>query len=101
VVSSVALATGAGLAGARSVEALAQWAAPLSRDALRRIGGRRRPPPAEPTFRRGLQRLDGAALDATLGTWVARQPPLAGQGIAVDGQTLRGGHAGERKAPPC
>ena len=108
VVSIVALATCAGLAGARSFEAIAQWAATLSRDALRRVGGRRlspcdaqagRTPPSEPTFRRVLQRLDVAALDATLGAWVARQQPLAGQGIAVDGQTLRGGHAGERPAP--
>ncbi len=99
VVSIVALATCAGLAGARSFEAIAQWAATLSRDALRRVGGRRRTPPSEPTFRRVLQRLDIAALDGPIGAWLARQQPLAGQGLAVDGKTLRGGHDGERKAP--
>ncbi len=99
VVSIVALATCAGLAGARSFEAIAQWAATLSRDALRRVGGRRRTPPSEPTFRRVLQRLDAETLDRQLGAWLARQQPLAGQGLAVDGKTLRGGHDGERPAP--
>lgn len=99
VVSIVALATCACLAGARSFEAIAQWAAECSREALNRLGCRRPTPPSEPTFRRVLQQVDAGALDASLGAWLARQTSLAGQGIAVDGKTLRGGHDGAHKAP--
>jgi len=99
VVAIVALAVCAGLAGARSFEAIAQWARELSRDALWRLGCRRDRPPSEPTFRRVLQRLDAAALDAQVGAWLARQTPLAGQAVALDGKTLRGAHDGAAPAP--
>lgn len=99
VVSIVALATCACLAGARSFEAIAQWAAECSREALNRLGCRRPAPPSEPTFRRVLQRLDAGTLDRQIGHWLARQQPLAGQGLAIDGKTLRGAHDGEKPAP--
>lgn len=99
VVSIVAMATCACLAGARSFEAIAQWAAECSREALNRLGCRRPAPPSEPTFRRVLQQVDAGALDASIGAWLARQTSLAGQGIAVDGKTLRGAHDGEKQAP--
>src|SRR5574341_1391555 len=98
----LATATCACLAGARSVEAIAQWAAELSREAWQRLGGTRPRPPSEPTFRRVLQRLDAAAFDRAIGAWLATQPGrpgLAGKGIAVDGKTLRGAHDGAKKAP--
>lgn len=98
-VSIVAMATCACLAGARSFEAIAQWAAECSREAGHRLGGRRPTPPSESTFRRVLQRVDAVALDRTLGAWRAGQTSLAGQGIAVEGKTLRGAHDGSRKAP--
>jgi len=99
VVAIVALAVCACLAGARSFEAIAQWARELSRDALGRLGGRRPRPPSEPTFRRVLQRLDADALDAQVGAWLARQTPLAGKAVALDGKTLRGAHDGAQPAP--
>ena len=99
VLSIVAMATCACVAGARSFEAIAQWAAGLSSDALQRLGCRRPTPPSEPTFRRVLQRLDAVTLDRQIGHWLASQQPLAGQGLAVDGKTLRGGHDGDHKAP--
>jgi hypothetical protein len=99
VVSIVAMATCACLAGARSFEAIAQWAAECSREALNRLGCRRPAPPSEPTFRRVLQRLDAVTLDQKLGTWLAAQQGLAGHGIAIDGKTLRGAHDGVQKAP--
>jgi len=99
VVSIVAMATCACLAGARSFEAIAQWAAECSREALNRLGCRRPTPPSEPTFRRVLQRLDAAALDAALGRWLAQQTRLAGQGIALDGKTVRGARDGAQPAP--
>ena len=99
VVSIVAMATCACLSGARSFEAIAQWAAGLSKDALKRLGCKRKNPPSEPTFRRTLQRLDAVTLDNKIGGWLAQQNILAGKGIAVDGKTLRGAHDGQRQAP--
>ena len=97
--SIVALAVCACLAGARSFGAIAQWAAECSRAGRQRLGCRRPTPPPEPTFRRVLQRVDAGALDGKIGAWLAGQTALAGQGIAVDGKTLRGAHDGPRKAP--
>jgi len=99
VCSILALAACACLAGARSFEAIAQWAAELAPDVLRRVGCRRPRPPSEPTFRRVLQRVDAAAVDRAVGAWVAAQGPLAGQAIAVDGKTVRGARDGAQKAP--
>jgi hypothetical protein len=99
IVTIVALAVCACLAGARSFEAIAQWAAGLSPEALWRLGGRRKTPPSEPTFRRVLQRLDVATLDRAVGAWLVRQTVVAGQGVAVDGKTLRGARDGDQPAP--
>jgi hypothetical protein len=95
----LAMATCACLAGARSFEAIAQWAAEFSQEARHRLGCRRPAPPSEPTFRRVLQRVDAGTLDQKLGTWLAAQQGLAGQGIAMDGKTLRGAHDGAKQAP--
>lgn len=92
VVTVVALAICATLAGARSFTALAEWAKGLSREGLRRLGSKRWHPPSEPTFRRVLQQLDANALDAQIGQWIVRHYPLARQAIAVDGKSLRGAH---------
>lgn len=99
VVTVVALAVCATLAGARSFTALAEWSQGVSREGLRRLGAKRSRPPSEPTFRRVLQRLDANALDAQIGQWVTRQYPLAGQAIAVDGKSLRGAHDAGQAVP--
>lgn len=99
VATVVALAVCACLAGARSYEAIAQWAATLAPAALWRLGCRRRRPPSESTIRRVLQRLDAAALDMQVGAWLARRGLWAGLGIAVDGKTVRGAGDGTTPAP--
>jgi uncharacterized protein DUF4338/DDE family transposase len=99
LVCIVAIATCACLAGARSFEAMAQWAQELSRDAWKRLGGKRPTPPSEKCLRLTLQRLDVVALDRQLGGWLARQNLLTGKGIAIDGKTLRGAHDGGQQAP--
>ena len=99
VVCIVAMATCACLSGARSFEAIAQWAATLPIDALRRLGCKRKKPPSEPTFRRTLQRLDAKSLDCQIGHWLVTQNILSGKAIAVDGKTVRGARDGEKKAP--
>lgn len=99
LISILAIATCACLSGARSFEAIAQWATELSRDALKRLGCKRSRPPSEKCFRVTLQRINAAELDTKIGSWLARQKALTNKDIALDGKTLCGGHDGD-KAPP-
>lgn len=99
VVTVTAIAILAALSGARSFQAIAEWAQGLSREALRKLGSKRWKPPSEPTIRRVMQRLNADDVDAKTGDWIAQQRPLAGQGIAIDGKTLRGAHDAGQRAP--
>jgi hypothetical protein len=99
VVTVTAIAVLAALSGARSFQAIAEWAQGLSREALRKLGSKRWKPPSEPTIRRVMQRLNADDVDAKTGAWVMRQRPLAGRGIAIDGKTLRGAHDAGQRAP--
>jgi len=99
VVTRVAIATCAARSGARSFNAMAEWAQGLSREALRRLGSKRWTPPSEPTIRRVWQRLDADRLDGEIGQGLARRHPLAGGAVAVDGKTLRGGPDRGQPAP--
>lgn len=99
VVTVTAIAILAALSGARSFQAIAEWAQGLSREALRKLGSKRWKPPSEPTIRRVMQRLNADDVDAKTGAWIMRQRPLAGQSIAVDGKTLRGAHDAGQRAP--
>jgi hypothetical protein len=99
VVTIVGIAVCAALSGARSFCAIAEWAQGLTREALERLGSKRRTPPSEPTIRRVLQGLDANRLDAQIGPWVARQRLRPGVAVAVDGKSLRRGHAAGQAAP--
>ena len=100
--SLLVLAALAVTAGARSLAAIAEWAADLPHHGLAELGVRRDPgsgrcrPPTESTLRRVLQRVDGDHLDAVITAWVRRHHPTTGPAgtgpvrIAVDGKTLRG-----------
>jgi predicted transposase YbfD/YdcC len=96
--SVLAVSAAAVLAGARSVTAIAEWAADAPGPVLAALGLRRDPltrrchVPGEATIRRVLARVDGDAVDATVGAWLAdRLRPLRHRRvIAVDGKTLRG-----------
>lgn len=100
-VSVLAISVCACLAGARSFTAIGEWAASLSQDLLRRFHCRVSPrtgeyePPSEPTIRRILQKVDGDEVDSVLGGWLAGTTPA--DAVAVDGKTLRGSGAGERR----
>ncbi len=96
--SVLALATCAKLCGARSLEAMAQWAEDLPAEMLKRLGCQRGRAPSEPTFRRLLGRIDPAELDRRLGEWTAGQTELRGKGLAIDGKTVRGSKDGEQPA---
>ncbi|MFF4522295.1 transposase family protein [Streptomyces bluensis] len=102
----LSLAACAVLAGAKSLAAIAEWAADAPPHVLARLGGPCREPdrgpvaPAEATVRRILQRIDGDALDTAVGSWLAGRERAAGQeendsdrplsSLAVDGKTVRG-----------
>ncbi len=90
------------LAGARSIAAIAEWAADTPQQARAALGVRHHTPghlavPAEATIRRTLAHLDADALAAAVGAWLAdqdreRPAPAASRrrAVAVDGKTLRG-----------
>jgi len=98
VATVLALGTCAKLCGARSIEAIAQWAEDLPEETLRRFGCRRGRAPSEPTFRRLFGRLSPGELDRRVGTWLARRTPIEGKGVAIDGKTVRGSRDGEEAA---
>ncbi|MGW7595243.1 ISAs1 family transposase, partial [Streptomyces rubiginosohelvolus] len=108
----LSLAACAVLAGAKSLTAIAEWAADAPPHVLARLGGPCREPdrgpvaPAEATVRRVLQRIDGDALDTAVGSWLAGRERTAGQenedsdqplpSLAVDGKTVRGARRTDR-----
>jgi len=97
-------AVAAVLAGARSFTAVGEWAADAPPRVLAALGVRYDPlagcfqPPDEATFRRVLEALDAAALEAAVGSWLAarrqaaRPPPgrRERRAVAVDGKAVRG-----------
>ena len=84
------VAVAAVLAGARGFQAIAEFAAELAPDVLRRLGIPRGTPPSVKCFRLTLQRLDGDGFDRVLSAWLVRQQILSGHVVALDGKTLRG-----------
>jgi hypothetical protein len=110
LVAILGLAAAAVLAGARSIAAIAEWAADTPQPVRAALSARRDAPghftvPAEATIRRTLSRLDADVLASTIGAWLAdrdpedpdrdRRNPPRGQrrAVAVDGKTLRGTRA--------
>jgi predicted transposase YbfD/YdcC len=94
----LALAAAAVLTGARSLAAIAEWAADTPQPARAAIGTRRANPdrwtvPSESTIRRTLARIDPAQLTQVIAAWLTdRHPQQRRRAIAVDGKTLRGAH---------
>ena len=94
------LAAAAVLADARSIAAIAEWAADAPQPVRAALGTRRDPRtghwvwavPSETTIRRTLARLDAEALAAAIGAWLADRdrPGQHRRAVAVDGKTLRG-----------
>jgi hypothetical protein len=95
----LAIAVCACLSGARSFEAIAEWASELSRDALKRLGSKRSRAPSEKCIRTTLQRLNAPEFDDAICSWLSRRKLFADDGIALDGKTLRGAHDGDKAAP--
>jgi hypothetical protein len=103
LVAILGLAAAAVVAGARSITAIAEWAADIPQPVRAALGARRDPltghctVPTETTIRRTLCRLDAEALAGVIGGWLAARDYPGQQhrrrAVAVDGKTLRGsGH---------
>jgi len=96
--SVLAVSAAAVAAGARSVAAIAEWATDAPWPILAALGVRCDPltrrcqVPGEATIRRVLARVDGDAVDAAVGAWLADRlhPPSHRRVLAVDGKRLRG-----------
>lgn len=98
LVSIMAIAVCATLAGAQSLMAIAHWAQDQRPRTLRRLRCHTGRAPSAPTLRRVLGQIDVAALDREVGAWLAQHTTLADPGVALDGKTLRGSRDGETKA---
>jgi hypothetical protein len=85
------LAAAAVLAGARSIAAIAEWAADAPQPVRAALSARHHAPghftvPAEATIRRTLAHLDADALAAAVGAWLAdREPRTRGPGPSPEG----------------
>ena len=100
LVAILMLAAAAVLAGARSIAAIAEWAAEAPQPVRAALGTRCDPRtgrwvwavPTETTIRRTLARVDPEALAAAIGAWLGDrdQPSQHRRAVAVDGKTLRG-----------
>jgi predicted transposase YbfD/YdcC len=100
LVSILSLACAATAAGAKSLVAIAEWAAAAPAPALEGLGVRRDRcggalvAPSETTIRRALAGVDADALDAQIAAWLlAHAGDPAGEhllAVAVDGKTVRG-----------
>jgi predicted transposase YbfD/YdcC len=98
LVAILAMTAAAVLTGARSLAAIAEWAADAPQPVRAALGARRDAPdfwsvPAEATIRRTLARLDPEALAAAIGAWLTDRSPKPNRrrsAVAVDGKTLRG-----------
>jgi hypothetical protein len=106
-VAILGLAAAAVLAGARSIAAIAEWAAGAPQPVRVALGARQPAPghrsvPAEATIRRTLARLDPDTVAGAIGAWLADRdrhldgdrgrPAVGRRAVAVDGKTLRGAH---------
>jgi len=97
--SLLAIGICATLAGARSLAAMAEWAAEQSGATLQRLGSKYGRPPSERTFRRVLAEICVEEVDRRTGAWVAAQQRLrAGTALALDGKTVRGSRDGAQGA---
>lgn len=97
LVTVMAISVCATLAGAQSVEAIAQWASDQSKSTLRRLGSWRHKAPSANTFRRIMGEIDVVAMEREVGGWLAKQATFRDQGLAIDGKTLRGSGDGEER----
>jgi hypothetical protein len=95
LVALLQMAVAAMLCGARSLYAIAQWGQERQEDdpvLLVDLGLKPGRSPSVATLHRVFRRLDVAAFEAALGTWLAQTGIAPDEPLAVEGKTLRGLH---------
>lgn len=87
------------LAGLKSIAGLTQWVHDLPDEFIKQLGASRFNKPSYATIRRFLMNVDADELDKKLSEWTARRigKGFAGEGIALDGKTLRGSQEGAKR----
>ena len=84
------------MCGYRSQAAMAQWGSNYGRKWLQRLGITRRRGPSQATLHRIFKGLDCAPVERAVGQWAEQvrhsrpAPPVAVEGLALDGKTLCG-----------
>jgi hypothetical protein len=78
--------------GARSLYAISQWGREHCALVCAQLGIERGQTPSVATLHRVFRRLDVQAFERILGAWLRARGLQAGEGIALDGKTLRGIH---------
>ena len=107
--SILGLSCAATVAGAKSLVAIAEWAADAPAAVLAALGVRRDPcggallVPSETTIRRALSNTDAGALDEQLAAWLAaatipQADEVAAARVSVDGKTMRGADQADGRA---
>jgi hypothetical protein len=95
IASVLAIGVCAMACGARSLYAIAQWGKQHQRLVCAALEIKRRSTPSHPQLHRIFAALDREAFEAVLAGWLAERGLIAGEGIALDGKTLRGIHGEE------
>jgi len=90
--SVLAMAVCAMACGARSLYAICQWGKEHQQLVCEALGIKRMRTPDGATLHRLFVRLQVEAFEEVLGKWLAGRGLKRGEGIAVDGKTLRGIH---------
>jgi len=96
-ISVLAMATCAMLSGAKSFSAIYEWTEKVSSKQLTSLYCRRGKPPSVSTIKRVLQKIDPEEFDRKINAWLFRVTNVSGNGLAVDGKTLRRSHDGNKK----
>ena len=91
----LALAVCAMLCGSRSLYAIAQWGRDHGSGMAEALGFRRQKTPCVATLHRVFKKLDRDKFEAVLGQWFSEQGLREGEGIALDGKSMRGIHGEE------
>jgi len=100
-VSILAIAVCAMLSGAKSYQAIADWAEKLTANERKKFFVRKEEPPSESTFRKTLQKIDSIEFDEKVAAWLLKQSGFTEQikgDIAIDGKTARGSYGADKKA---
>lgn len=95
VAQVLALAVCAMACGARSLYAMEQWGREHCALVCEALQLKREKTPCVATFHRVFKQLDVQAFEAVLGEWLRARGLRPGEGVAVDGKTLRGIHGEE------